>query len=813
MINKLLLKKDFVAPLPPLSRYTINNPNAFGTSQDDFFGHSAAITESYTIAGAYGEDDAGGTISGKAYIYNNTTGALLWTLDNPNAYSTSANDYFGWSVSISESYAIVGAYDEDDVGGGTSGKAYIFNPATGALLWTLDNPNPFGTSVDDRFGQSVSISDSYAIVSAPREDDAGGTFSGKAYIYNPATGVLLWTLDNPNAFGTSQFDYFGWSVGISDSYAIVCAFNEGDAGGAGSGKAYIYNPATGALLWTLANPNLFGTSASDQFGISASISNTHAIVGAYQEDDAGGNDSGKAYIFNADTGALLHTLDNPNAYSTSELDKFGGAVAISNSYAIVGAVNEDDTSGQSSGRAYIFDLITGALLWTLDNPNPFGTSDFDNFGHSVSIVDSRAIVVAHTEDDAGGTNSGKAYLYKFNNPTPATISSTLENPIPAANDKFGTSASMSYSYTIVGASTKNSFSGAAYIYNNNNGALLHTLVNPNPFGTVTFDQFGFSVSISDSHAIVGAYREDEAGGNDSGKAYIYNTVTGALLWTLDNPNPFGTVAGDYFGYSVGISDSYAIVGAYQEDDVVDNRSGKAYIYDPSTGALLWTLDNPNAYNTSQDDFFGNSVAITDSYAIVSATGEDDANGLGSSGKAYIFNPANGTLLWTLDNPNAFDTSTSDQFGNSVGISDSYAIVGAYQEDDAGGTSSGKAYIYNTVTGALLHTLDNPNSFGASAGDFFGWSVSISDSYAIVGARLADDVDGNTGGKAYIYDPATGALLMTIDNPNPFGTSVNDSFGGAVAVSNNQAIVGADGEDYSGGVSDGRAYMFNLFKEI
>ena len=47
---------------------------------------------------------------------------LVHTLDNPNAYDTSTNDYFGWSVAITDTYAIVGAYAEDDAGGDGSGK-------------------------------------------------------------------------------------------------------------------------------------------------------------------------------------------------------------------------------------------------------------------------------------------------------------------------------------------------------------------------------------------------------------------------------------------------------------------------------------------------------------------------------------------------------------------------------------------------------------------------------------------------------------------------------------------------------------------
>jgi hypothetical protein len=117
---------------------------------------------------------------------------------------------------------------------------YIFNVSTGALLHTLDNPNPYGTSAGDRFGEVVGISGNYAIVGSQFEDDAGGTSSGKAYIFNVSTGALLQTIDNPNAYGTSADDNFAKSVAISGNYAIVGAYDEDDAGGTGSGKVYVY---------------------------------------------------------------------------------------------------------------------------------------------------------------------------------------------------------------------------------------------------------------------------------------------------------------------------------------------------------------------------------------------------------------------------------------------------------------------------------------------------------------------------------------------------------------------------------------------
>ena len=295
------------------------------------------------------------------------------------------------------------------VGGGGGGGA-DFSSTT--LAYTLDNPNAYGTSADDRFGYSVAMSSNYAIVGSPYEDDAGGTTSGKAYIFDVSDGSLAYTLDNPNAYDTSADDRFGLSVAISSNYAIVGAYFEDDAGGISSGKAYIYDLSDGSLAYTLDNPNAYDTSANDWFGISVAISDTHAIVGAYQEDDAGGISSGKAYIFDLSDGSLTYTLDNPNPYDTSLGDFFGRSVSISDTHAIVGADTENDAGGIESGKAYIYDLSDGSLVSTLDNPNAYGTSAEDQFGRSVAISGNYAIVGAYREDDAGGSASGKAYIFQ-----------------------------------------------------------------------------------------------------------------------------------------------------------------------------------------------------------------------------------------------------------------------------------------------------------------------------------------------------------------------------------------------------------------
>jgi hypothetical protein len=394
------------------------------------------------------------------------------------------------------------------------------------VINTIDNPNAFDTSEFDDFGWSVAIDGDRAIVGAYREDDAGGTISGKAYIFNTSTGVLVHTLNNPNAY-SAQFDpnptlndQFGYSVAISGNRAIVGAPGEDEASVSNSGKAYIFDVTTGEEVHTLDNPNAFNTPDNDRFGIRVGISGNYAIASAYNEDDAGGVNSGKAYIFDVTTGNLLHTLDNPDPDGASQDDNFGNSIGISGDYAIVGAPGENDGANDYSGNAYIFDATDGSLVHTLTNPNPVDNSSFDRFGDAVAISGNRAIVGARTEDGSVvSTDEGKAYIYDV---ITGQLLHTLDNPdtVNGVSDDFGYSVAISGNFAIVGTPLVGITSGIVYIFNASTGTLIHTIDNPNAYGTPTADRFGESVAISGNRAIVSAYGEDELDNLSSGKAYL-----------------------------------------------------------------------------------------------------------------------------------------------------------------------------------------------------------------------------------------------------------------------------------------------------
>lgn len=462
--------------------YSLNNPNYSGTPSYDTFGISVDADGNYAIVGADLESNSDGAV----YIYNIATGTLLRTLTPP---VSAQRNYFGLAVAVSGNYAII-TEPFWPSGSTNAGAAYIYNVTTGELLHTLYDPNVYGTATEDQFGRSVDISGNYAIVGAEFESSAGGSYSGAAYIYDVTTGDLVHTLIDPNPYGTAANDNFGHSVSISGNYAIVGAKGEGDSGGTSAGKAYIYNVTTGNLVHTLNDPNAYGTSANDNFGWAVAIDGNYAIVGAPFEGDAGGIYSGKAYIYNVTTGSLLYTLSNPNAYGTSSGDEFGYTVAISGNRALVAAPFEDISGYLSVGTVYVYDVTTGTLLYTLQNPNPAGTdkSTDSKFGQALALTSNRIIVGAPYQ-----TNLASGELLGLNGVYSASALITQQNiaTTDASSYKIITSGASSATITSIAYITPD-YTGLTNIVPLNNIIDRSHGVDDNywdvtpPWGTITY---------------------------------------------------------------------------------------------------------------------------------------------------------------------------------------------------------------------------------------------------------------------------------------------------------------------------------------
>lgn len=417
-------------------------------------------------------------------------------------------------------------------------------------------------------------------------------------------------------------------------------------------------------------------------------------------------------------------LVNPNLNLSPGYDKFGESVAISGTTCVIGVPFEDDATDADTGHITIYDLETKTSIHVA-NPNPTGTGAGDLFGFSVDVDSVAGIIIVgayREENTASTTGAGAVYLFDLL----GNLLHTLYSPRTTIIEQyFGYSVSISGSKCIVGSYNSThttqgvNGSGLAYIFDTSTGLLLQSIENPNTYGTPTDDYFGSSVAIYGSKCIVGAYGEDSAGTTYDGAAYVFSAETGGLLYTIPNPNP-GILYNDQFGRAVAISAEYFAIGSPQHSTSGESKEGRVYIHNISDGTVKHVIDNPNVNTNAGDDDFGHSIAISGNNCLISARFEDIETI--QDGAAYIFNISTGNLTSTILPP-AWATKDvgNGYFGQSVGLYMNTCIIGApRQKDDLNNSQSGNVFIYTekasvTKDGKVFYTTLTDTSM--SSGDY------------------------------------------------------------------------------------------------
>ncbi|MDH3501298.1 MAG: hypothetical protein OEL69_02170 [Nitrosopumilus sp.] len=341
--------------------------------------------------------------------------------------------------------------------------------------------------------------------------------------------------------------------------------------------------------------------------------------------------------------------------------------------------------------------------------------------------------------------------------------SKIQNPFPKnmTSDGFGWSVAIDDNDILIGApgdiysDWPQKLPGSVYFWDFPFPAGIEnevmTFTNPTPYAG---DWFGYSVTISDNNILVGAPRDN----SDTGSVYLFDT-SGNLLQTFENPTPD---SGELFGYSVAISGNNILVGA-PEDFITDTPEETRSVYlfhTPGNNILVGAAEFSNVENFTDD-----------------------------TGSVYLFDTS-GNLLQTFENPTP---DSGELFGYSVAISGNNILVGAPGDN----SDTGSVYLFDT-SGNLLQTFENPTP---DSGELFGLSVAISGNNILVGAAEFSNVENFTDdtGSVYLFD-TSGNLLQTFENPTP---DSGELFGLRVAISGNNILVGAPNNSDTGSV-----YLFD-----
>ncbi len=380
---------------------------------------------------------------------------------------------------------------------------------------------------------------------------------------------------------------------------------------------------------------------------------------------------------------------------------------------------------------------------------------------------------------------------------PLSAQTLLESKLTAGDgdsgDAFGTAVAISGNRLIIGApfdEPHGSKSGSAYLFVNNGSGWVQEAKLTASDGA-SEDWFGFSVDMDSTYAIVGAPHNFVLGGQ--GKAYIFKRqgnswVEEAILLPSD------TTAGTQFGSAVAISGEYALIGAYREDGA-EPLTGAAYIFrrnDSTWSQQIRLLTSDGGFG----DRFGNAVSLDGDDAIIGAMFDND-NG-GDAGAAYIFH--NTGFTWIEQTKLlASDGTDMDAFGISVAINGDFAIVGADMSINGG---NGAAYVFQRDTTAWNEIVKLTASDGASE-DQFGYSVDISDGMALVGSIMTLS---NGNGAAYLFR-GSGSNWHESMKITASDGAANEAFGAAVAMQDSSVfLVGSPGDNDNGNAS-GSAYVY------
>jgi FG-GAP repeat len=344
-------------------------------------------------------------------------------------------------------------------------------------------------------------------------------------------------------------DGFGSAVSVSGSFAAVAAPFANDL----TGAVYVF--ARGASGWhqqtTLRDPEPGG-----EFGISVAVSGKTIAVGAW------GNDGGKGMVYvYAWSGRRWYIQarlsgTQPPPCDTCGAGDFGESVAISGNYL---AVSEPVAT---YGPVFVYARSAGGGWRQQMKLGDGGSRDnATDWGSSVAITGTTLVIGA----SQANSNRGAAFVYARAGSAWHRRAKLVGTP----GCLCGARTSLSGSTLAVGGYSTLRNKARGYIYARSGGKWRLQGSLTTPAGKTGDTQYWTSVAVSGSRALVG---DPLPNPHQCGAAYEYARTGSHWRQRAKLVNP-GCVAGDQFGYSVALAGTTALIGAAGWR----NDAGQAYV--------------------------------------------------------------------------------------------------------------------------------------------------------------------------------------------------------------------------------------------
>ena len=428
--------------------------------------------------------------SGAIYVYDNdpasaTYGQQIHIIENPTpatADFTFDADQFGASLAIAGGNIVTSAIF-DDTAGLDAGAVYVFSGDDYALKSTIHSPH----HETSRFGQTVCTAGNFLAVGLPMKDGQSVN-EGAVQLYNPVSGALVKTLENPDHLSN---DLFGEVMASDDRLlAIKSTFDTTGLTHAGRVHLFDIDPASatfGQRLAVIDRPvsdfDAYGHRVETEFGASMRFGNHKLLITSpYQFQGIAmtvqAQPIGVVFIYDADPdsaqfGQIQDSIINPTIFDVSTQPEpnthLSNALDFMGNDVLMGSIWDGDNP---SGNIFVVDpeltqnRYDNEIKLQLDDPQPELKR---NFGARAAVIgDVIAVTSAKTIDAASSPSVLFLFDGKIGSPTAGDLLLTLENPEPDRSENFGNQLEAREGMLIVGALNKFSpggTPGSVYIYN------------------------------------------------------------------------------------------------------------------------------------------------------------------------------------------------------------------------------------------------------------------------------------------------------------------------------------------------------------
>ena len=334
-------------------RLTIDDPFANG-----ILGPApVSISGTRALLGSPGDSEQADQ-AGAAYVFE-LDGDRWRRAQKLTAADPSADDYFGWPVSLDGDRALIGSNSD-------LGSAHVFDFDGSEDRWRQTQkitPDNAVVETPEAIVRALSLDGSRALIGHPN-DFENAAHAGAAYVFE-FDGSRWDQTQKLTPTDASREQYFGFAVSLDGERALVSAPRDDEQAEQG-GAVYVFDLDGGE--WTQTQKFTAPDSSAREFGSLVSLDGERALVGSNGRE-------GAAYVFEFDrSAAQWGPGQRLIASDTDAGDDFGSALSLDGERALVGAPGDDEQAEQA-GAAYVF---TESTETTVETPTPSAGNDDDD---------------------------------------------------------------------------------------------------------------------------------------------------------------------------------------------------------------------------------------------------------------------------------------------------------------------------------------------------------------------------------------------------------------------------------------------------